>query len=312
MEKINRKPKRVKDGFTKTPHGFYKRLWELKGARLAVWDLHRNMENAKGESWPSLELVSECTGYSITKIKLARQWLRANGWLISTGQKHSAKGNFSITIYRTAIPRLAVQKRDHGGTDRVAKSASRKPTVARKPDHGKNAAVNKPDHGAVVNKTDVYKPGLEVDIKNPEVEIVDADLRNGQNASTISQSSGERRFALPDWIPVERWDGFENSRPRQMNNASKLASLELLTQFRNEGLDISEIMLYATANRCGLCRPPKRKSYKAPGSDTTEDHRARFERNARAAGIRVPGSDTTQDHVDRIMRNAEVLGVKPN
>jgi hypothetical protein len=95
----------------------------------------------------------------------------------------------------------------------------------------------------------------------------------------------EEIFTLPDWVPVERWNGFVNSRHRPMNHASKLAALELLRQFRDSGEDIAERLLFATANGTTLQSSPKKS--KAPGSDTTQDHRDRLERNARAAGFGV-------------------------
>ena len=92
-------------GFSQSPHGFHKRLVELKGARLPVWLAHRCMEGKGGESYPSLERLVEYTGLSKHTITDARKWLRANGWLTSSGQRQTDQGRFSIPIEHTTIPK---------------------------------------------------------------------------------------------------------------------------------------------------------------------------------------------------------------
>jgi hypothetical protein len=160
-----RKTKR--DGFTKIPHGFYERLRELKGVRLAVWLAHRSMESRDGTSFPSLETLAQCTGYAKTQVKTARQWLRKHGWLISSGQKHTPKGRFSVPTERTAIPAVAL-KPDHGAPSTAARKLDHGevPTAARKagddlkPDPEVNTKILKPE----VATRSIARPTPEVEL----------------------------------------------------------------------------------------------------------------------------------------------------
>jgi hypothetical protein len=108
-------------------------------------------------------------------------------------------------------------------------------------------------------------------------------LHPNTRTNTRTNKTPVQSFALPEWVPVEPWNRFESTRAKPMNHASKLAAVELLRQLRENGEDIAERLTFAAANQTTLQASPKK--YKAPGSDTTEDHRARFERNARAAGL---------------------------
>jgi len=94
-------------GFSQIPHGFHKRLFELNGNQLKVWLAHRCMEGKEGESYPSLSRLVEYTGLNLHTVTDARKWLRTNGWLTSSGQKHSAHGRFSVPIEHTTIPEAA-------------------------------------------------------------------------------------------------------------------------------------------------------------------------------------------------------------
>jgi hypothetical protein len=94
-------------GFSQIPHGFHKRLFELNGNQLKVWLAHRCMEGKEGESYPSLSRLVEYTGLNVHTVTDARKWLRGNGWLTSSGQKHSAHGRFSVPIEHTTIPKAA-------------------------------------------------------------------------------------------------------------------------------------------------------------------------------------------------------------
>jgi hypothetical protein len=107
-----------KNGFTKLPHGFHKRIVDFKDgksfARLAVWLAHRCMEGKEGTSYPSLKRLKEYTGLGLGAVKHARRWLRANGWLVSTGQKHAATGRFGVPIEHTAVPSTVDGSKTHG------------------------------------------------------------------------------------------------------------------------------------------------------------------------------------------------------
>src|ERR1700735_601026 len=92
------------EGFSQLPHGFHKHLFELSGTQLKVWIAHRSMEGGNEVSWPSLARLSEYTGLCRDAICDARKWLRDNGWLVSSRQTHTSKGNFSVPMVRTSMP----------------------------------------------------------------------------------------------------------------------------------------------------------------------------------------------------------------
>ncbi len=245
------------NGYTKLPHGFHKRLWELKGARLAVWLAHRSMEGKAGTSYPSLQTLAECTGYDPTVIKLARKWLREKQWLVSTGQNHTAKGKFSVPVERTAIPRTVVAKHHHG-------TVVVKHTVDAFSDDGKH-------HSEVDTRS------LEADTGNLQpLEVgVSAAARTGQNASKPPN--------LPGWVPVPAWNAFIESRKRRPNQTAQTALLKILERLHTNGEDILERLEFATANGTALQPSPRRPSDRL--NPTTQDHVERIKRNARILGI---------------------------
>src|ERR1700678_2901804 len=97
-----------KSGFTKLPHGFQKRIGDLKDgksyARLAVWLFHHCMEGKPGTSWPSLPTMSQELKLDEDTIINARRWLLDNGWLSKTGDSAKHKGRFAVPIMATAVP----------------------------------------------------------------------------------------------------------------------------------------------------------------------------------------------------------------
>jgi hypothetical protein len=137
-------------GFTQIPHGFHKRIAELKGARLAVWLVHRCMEGRAGSSWPSLATLETFTGYDRHAIQRARSWLRANGWLVKGGESRTDKGKFSVPVEHTAVPQAQNAPRDEG-TKCAYGLAQNAPTV-----QAQNTA-------AVKQGTEVVPPSFEVD-----------------------------------------------------------------------------------------------------------------------------------------------------
>jgi hypothetical protein len=103
-----------KNGFTKLPHGFHKRIGDLSGVELKVWLCHRCMEGKDGTSYPSLETLAEYTGCCTDKICRARASLRKRGWLKETGTMPSANGRFSVPVMTTVVPPLYEKdKGDH-------------------------------------------------------------------------------------------------------------------------------------------------------------------------------------------------------
>jgi len=74
------------------------------------------MEGAAGESYPSLSRLVEYTGLNIHTVTDVRKWLRDNGWLTSSGQKHTEQGQFSIPIEHTTIPPAVGGKPTNGAS----------------------------------------------------------------------------------------------------------------------------------------------------------------------------------------------------
>ena len=168
-----------KNGFSQLPHGFHKRLIELKGARLPVWIAHRAMEGKDGESYPSLKRLEEYTGLNRQTVILARKWLRESGWLTTSGQKRTSQGEFSIPIEHTTIPPAVDGKSTHG---------ARGTSVDGNPTHG---AVGKSTHGAG-GKTVHGKSTPEVDPKEFEVEPNEVHPPNHQHQRAGGGRAGDK------------------------------------------------------------------------------------------------------------------------
>jgi hypothetical protein len=142
-------------GFSQLPHGFHERIAELSGAQLKVWLAHRCREGKAGESYPSLDRLARDTGLHVDAIKDARKWLRANGWLLSSGQTHTARGRFSIPIERTAIPEIVggeIPPRSASSAE--AKDSSGKNPPRRSGNTPPQSGGEKPPRAAVVKTVD--------------------------------------------------------------------------------------------------------------------------------------------------------------
>jgi hypothetical protein len=127
------------------------------------------MEGKAGESYPSLARLMEYTGLRKHTVTDARQWLRDNGWLTSTGQRRT-DGRFSIPIECTTIPPVPDdtdgRKPPTDGRKATNDTDGRKPTngAGRKAtsDRGRKTASSK-------SPTEV-DPVLEVDPKEKKRE----------------------------------------------------------------------------------------------------------------------------------------------
>lgn len=126
----------MSDGpYKRLPVGFRDHLWELKGARLAVWLAHLLHSNREGISWPGLELLEKETGLDRKAIFRARRWLQEHGWLeaVDGKQPRGARSRFESRRFRVLLPDFTVcPKSPHGQntrtdkkpTDRVPKKSS--------------------------------------------------------------------------------------------------------------------------------------------------------------------------------------------
>lgn len=94
-----------KCGTKPIPFGLRTRLYELKGAALAVWFAFYLHADAGGMAWPSLWTLEVETGYCRDWIIAAKEQLVTTGWLIpQTGQLRGAGGTFTSRRYRVVIP----------------------------------------------------------------------------------------------------------------------------------------------------------------------------------------------------------------
>jgi hypothetical protein len=186
-----------KRGFTQLPHGFYKRLWELKGVRLAVWLAHRCMENKEGTSWPSLETLMRCTGYDRHAIQRARSWLRTNGWLIKGGESRTGKGKFSVPVEHTVIP----QAQETAGTKDAHGLEQKTPTV-----QAQNTAAVK--FGKEVIPSDDTSQVIPLQSGRVEVDLSDLSDEHRETSQTTTQ----RTERIDGCSEVEAVRGFISGR----------------------------------------------------------------------------------------------------
>jgi hypothetical protein len=215
------------NGFTKLPHGFHKRLREIKGVRLAVWLAHRCEEGKEGTSYPSLKALAGYTGYDDTTVKEARKWLRKHGWLVSRGQSHTSKGKFSVPIEHTVVP------------------------VVGKTDDGKSSSglVGKADHGAV-GFSDDGKADSEVD---PVLEVVPQQVHPievGEGSRIESNEAPVRVNIIPpaDKTKSKAEAEYEASSPETKEYVRKLGS-DLAWELKDPDYDILDALRIANCFR---------------------------------------------------------------
>jgi hypothetical protein len=103
---------------------------ELHPAPLKVWLYHYARSGRDDSSFPRLETIASDTDQNVQTVKLARKWLRDNGWLITTGQMRVG-GQFSVPIERAEFPEPSPR-------------VDFPPTVPAPPRVEKPAAVNPP------------------------------------------------------------------------------------------------------------------------------------------------------------------------
>jgi hypothetical protein len=76
---------------------------ELPAAALKVWLCHFSYSGEDLTSYPKLDTIASDTNQNIETVKIARKWLRENGWLVTEGRRWIG-GRFSVSIERCAFP----------------------------------------------------------------------------------------------------------------------------------------------------------------------------------------------------------------
>ena len=95
---------------------------ELSPAALKVWMYHWGLTNRNDSSYAKLERIAAETGLHLFTVKIARGWLRDNGWLDLVGYKKF--GGKRLPELRCVVPGPMVQKPPSSGLARVQKPPS--------------------------------------------------------------------------------------------------------------------------------------------------------------------------------------------
>jgi hypothetical protein len=64
-----------------------------------VWMYHYCLEGEDRKSWPSRDNICKTLRISVDTLKITRQWLTDNGWLVKVGERNS-RGEFSIPVFK--------------------------------------------------------------------------------------------------------------------------------------------------------------------------------------------------------------------
>ena len=95
---------------------------ELSPAALKVWMFHWGLTNKGDSSYAKLETIATATGLHSFTVKIARRWLRDNGWLELV--RYRKFGPASLPELRCVLPGPMVQKTPSVGPGRVQKPPS--------------------------------------------------------------------------------------------------------------------------------------------------------------------------------------------
>ena len=93
---------------------------ELSPAAFKVWMFHLSLTNRGDSSYAKLETIAAGTGLHSYTVKIARGWLRANGWLELV--RHRKFGSASLPELRCVLPGPRVQKTPPVGSSTVQKT----------------------------------------------------------------------------------------------------------------------------------------------------------------------------------------------
>jgi DnaA-like protein len=127
---------------------------ELSPAALKVWMFHLSLSHKGDSSYAKVETIAAGTGLHPYTVKIARGWLRANGWLeLVTRRKF---GSASLPELRCVLPGPRVQKTPSLSSGRLKKTPW--------------ARVQKTTGARVQKTTTEVDVSLEVD-KTPEVQL---------------------------------------------------------------------------------------------------------------------------------------------
>ena len=80
-----------------------RRLAGLPPSALKVWLYHYGRSGEDGTSFAALKTIASDTNQNLETVKLARKWLRSNGWVIDEGG-HRTGGRASVRVIRCLIP----------------------------------------------------------------------------------------------------------------------------------------------------------------------------------------------------------------
>jgi hypothetical protein len=111
----------------------------------------------------------------------------------------------------------------------------------------------------------------------------------GQQYNKNNKNNNEREESvlLPDWIPLDAWNGFvemRNASRAKMTDRAKILAIEKLTQFRKMGYDVAAILNKSTINNWKDVYEPKQHSAAGTPSKPTKDERAK---SAVVAGVQA-------------------------
>jgi len=158
---------------------------ELSPAACKVWMFHLSLTNRGDSSYAKVETIAAGTGLHSFTVKIARGWLRDNGWLELV--RYRKFGTASLPELRCVVPGPRVQKPPSLGSSRVQKPPSLGSSRLKKTPW---ARVQKPP---TLGSSRVQKPPTEVDLSlevdiTPEVEQL--SFRNMETAVLQIDAAG--------------------------------------------------------------------------------------------------------------------------
>lgn len=181
-----------------------------------------NYADADMLCWPSVECLSKATCQDRKTVLENMRRLREWGFISDTGQRKGSTGQvivFHLNSTESGIIKQS-QKRNSTENGTVPKTDGNSPVFPPKQSRKRTETVLKTGHGTV------YEPPKE-------------------------PSGKQKGFTLPNWIPVDAWNGYlemrKKKRKEPTDRARDLVIADLL-KFKEAGYDLEEILNKSTKN----------------------------------------------------------------
>lgn len=190
---------------------------ELSPAALKVWLFHLSLTNRGDSSYAKFETIAAGTGLHSYTVKIARGWLRANGWLELV--RHRKFGSASLPELRCVLPGPRVQKTPSLGSGMVQKTPG---VGSRRLKKTPWAMVQKTTAEVDLSLEVQETPEVQLSFRTMETPVVPIAMAKSEDQSAVALwqeilRSAQKRInphSFSTWFSPTRGESLEGGRLR--------------------------------------------------------------------------------------------------